>query len=230
MKTIRQRARRFAIQLGTAAGLAAAAPAWAASLATTGPAQPLPLPVELGAVIVTVPQSEVLTPGSAALVPLMAADLPSQTPALEADEPHAGGDATRPVDDLAFVAEASESGRQEEKAAQEALPRLKDPDLKKVAEELVQHHGQADARLTKLAESKGWPLPGPQPQAPHAAGSTGADFDERWTDDTISGHERSVALYRAQAEGGEDKDLRKFARDTLPTIEQHLEKLRRLQK
>jgi len=46
----------------------------------------------------------------------------------------------------------------------------------------------------------------------------------------IAGHERSVALYRAQATGGEDKDLRKYAKDTLPTIEKHLAELRRLQK
>ena len=46
----------------------------------------------------------------------------------------------------------------------------------------------------------------------------------------IAGHERSVALYRAQAQGGEDQDLRKYAHDTLPTIEHHLEELRRMQK
>jgi len=39
-----------------------------------------------------------------------------------------------------------------------------------------------------------------------------------------------VALYRAQAQGGEDKDLRQYARDTLPTIEHHLAELRSLQK
>ena len=43
----------------------------------------------------------------------------------------------------------------------------------------------------------------------------------------IAGHERSVALYRAQAQGGEDQDLRKYAHDTLPTIEHHLAELRR---
>jgi len=46
----------------------------------------------------------------------------------------------------------------------------------------------------------------------------------------IAGHERSAALYRAQAAGGEDKDLRTYAKDTLPTIEKHLAELRRLQK
>jgi putative membrane protein len=46
----------------------------------------------------------------------------------------------------------------------------------------------------------------------------------------IAGHEHSLALYRAQAQAGEDKDLRKFARDTLPTIEHHLAELKSVQK
>jgi len=46
----------------------------------------------------------------------------------------------------------------------------------------------------------------------------------------LAGHERSMALYRAEAKSGEDPDLRQFAHDTLPTIEHHLAALRNLQK
>jgi putative membrane protein len=46
----------------------------------------------------------------------------------------------------------------------------------------------------------------------------------------ITSQERSVALFSAQAQGGEDPELRKYARDTLPTIKHHLAELRRLQK
>jgi putative membrane protein len=215
------------------AGLvAAAAPAWAASLGTAGPSQPdLRAADDLGVIIAAVPRTDIVAAGSAALVPLMAADLPAQKiSTVGADEPTSGGDASKPVDDLAFVAQATESGRKEVKAAQDALPQLKNPDLQRIAQLLVQHHGEANARLTRLAESKGWPVPGPQRPAAPESGTAGPDFDEVWTDDMISGHERSVALYRAQAEGGEDKDLRKYARETLPTIEQHLEWLRRSQK
>ena len=68
-----------------------------------------------------------------------------------------------------------------------------------------------------------WPVPPPQPPGRAARRArASSDFDAKWTAEMIAGHERSVALYRAQAQGGEDKDLRKYARDTLPTIEQHL--------
>jgi putative membrane protein len=72
----------------------------------------------------------------------------------------------------------------------------------------------------------------PAPQAPGApaAGTASSDFDSKWTAEMIAAHERSVALYRAQAQAGEDRDLRKYAADTLPTIEQHLAALKSLQK
>src|SRR3982751_3017270 len=56
-------------------GAMAALPAGAVSLATTGPAQPLP---DEGMATVSLPIAENLVAGSASLVPLMAAELPAQ--------------------------------------------------------------------------------------------------------------------------------------------------------
>ena len=136
----------------------------------------------------------------------------------------------KPIDDMQFVKQAAENGRHEILAAQEALPQLKSPELRRVAEMLVNDHGGANERLSRLAEAKGWPVPGPAAAASPPAGTSSSDFDAKFTADMIAGHERSAALYRAQAAGGEDKDLRKYAKETLPTIEKHLAELRRLQK
>jgi putative membrane protein len=106
--------------------------------------------------------------------------------------------------------------------------------LKRVAELLVNDHSESATRLSKLAERKGWPLPAPQqappPAAGTAAGTAASSFDARWTADMIAGHEQAVALYRAQARSGDDKELRQYASDTLPIIEPHLARLRNLQK
>jgi putative membrane protein len=161
---------------------------------------------------------ESATAGSASLVPLMAA------------EAQAGGTAGEPVDDIAFVKQATESGRKEVAAARDALPQLKHPDLKRIAEMLVSDHSGANARLSKIAEAKGWPIPAPQAAPPPPSGTASGDFDAKWTAEMIAGHERSIALYRAQARAGEDEDLREYARETLPTIERHLAELRKLQK
>jgi putative membrane protein len=215
-------------------GLLCGAPVWAVSLSTIGPAQPMPsglTPSELNATELSA--AEMGAAGSSTLVPLMAADMQARADAVATVDAPANGGAPvgKPVDDVQFVKQATESGRKEIRAAREALPQLKNPDLKRVAEMLVNDHGGANERLGKLAEAKGWPVPAPAAaDAAPPSGTASSDFDAKFTAEMIAGHERSVALYRAQATGGEDKDLRKYAKDTLPTIEKHLDELRRLQK
>jgi len=212
--------------------LTVAAPALAVSLAATSPAQPLPA----GARSSAGPSPLETwtgggTQGSAALVPLMAAEMQASQAATLDVPADAGGMPGKSMDDMAFVKQASASARQEITAARNALPQLKRPELKQLAERLVNDHSSSNARLSKLADSRGWTVgatasPGP----PASSGTASGDFDARWTAEMIAGHERSVALYRAQAQAGEDPELRRFARDTLPTIEHHLEELRSLQK
>jgi len=210
----------------TVAALAASACAGAVSLSTTGPAQPVP---DTLAVAASLPVAESLSPGSAALIPLVAADLPAVS-AVIANDITGGGDIGKPIDDLDFVARATETGRQQVKAASDALPQLQDPELKRIAETLVSDGGDANARLTRMAEIKRWPVPSPQRADAQPAGTASPDFDINWTDDMISSQERSLALYSAQAQGGEDSDVRRYARETIPTIQSHLAELRRLQK
>ena len=205
---------------------AATAPAPAASLSFQAEPQPFPDVAPSAA-----PQIENWTAGSATLVPLMAADSPA-APAAQVDTPTAGASqpAGKSLDAVSFVRRAAESGHEQVAAARDAMPRLKRPELRRMAEILVQDHTSANAKLSKIAGSKGWPLPAEQAPAPPPTGTASSDFDDRWTAEMIVGHERSVALYRGQAQGGEDQDLRQYARDALPTIEHHLEELKRLQK
>ncbi len=209
-------------------GIAIASPLWAVSVPEKDPAAT----ARDGRVIpASLNSAASLTAGSASLVPLMAVEMEAHH-ASYADTPanKGGGGAAKPVDDLAFVKMATESGRKEVAAARDALPQLKRPELKRLAEVLVTDHSGANERLTNIAVAKGWPVPAPQAPAPPPGGTASGDFDARWTAEMIAGHERSVTLYTAQAQGGEDKDLRKYAHDTLPTIEHHLAELRRLQK
>ncbi len=213
-----------------AIGIATAAPAWAVSLSTVGPAQPLPDSALNNAASLS---GDSWSAGSGSLVPLMAVEMEANHAAtIDAPAAEGGGAPAvgKPLDDIAFVRVATENGRKEVTSAREALPQLKAPELKRIAEMLVTDHNNANARLSQIAEAKQWPVPPPSAPAAPPSGSASSDFDAKWTAEMIAGHERSVALYRAQAAGGEDKDLRKYARDTLPTIEQHLAQLKGLQK
>lgn len=208
---------------------AASAPALAASLVSTSPAQPMPEYLMADNAMPEPDGIDSWTSGSAALVPVLVAD--SQSAALapaDAAADETGG--MKAIDDASFVRKATESGRKEVAAARDALPQLQKPELKRIAEMLVSDHGSANEKLARIAQTKGWPMPAAQADAAPPPGDASGDFDARWTADMIAGHERSVALYRAQAQGGQDPDLRKYARDTLPTIEHHLHELRSTQK
>ena len=213
------------MMLAAAAAMMASASVWAVGASSNGPAS---LPPE-----VFMPDSlaaSSLAAGSGALVPLMAADLPTQpTSTLDASTPASGG-ADKLVDDIAFVARATESGRKQSQAARDALPQLADPELKRMAELLAQERDGATAQLERIAAAREWPLPAPRAAEAPPTGRANPDFDEHWTDDMILAQERSVALYSAQAQAGEDRELRKYARDTLPALQHQLSELRRLQK
>jgi putative membrane protein len=206
-------------------GVAVAAPVWAVSLPANNSAQALP---EDGTQPASLYATNTITAGSASLVPLMAAEMEANHLAQFDASAKGGGGAD--VDDIAFVKQATESGRKEVRSARDALPQLKKPELKRIAEMLVTDHSGANAKLSKIAEAKGWPVPAPQANAAPPSGTAVPDFDAKWTAEMIDGHERSIALYRAQAQSGEDEELRKYARETLPTIERHLAQLKELQK
>jgi putative membrane protein len=212
-----------------AVAIALTAPAWAVSLSQVDDAQPPPRSDVNTAALAA---AESWTAGSASLVPLMAADMQAnRSSTIDAPAERGGAPAIgKPLDDIAFVRVATENGRKEADSARDALPRLKAPELRRIAESLVTEHDRANARLSQLAEAKQWPVPPPSLPAAPPVGSASSDFDARWTAEMIAGHERSVDMYRAQASGGEDKELRKYARDTLPAIEQHLTQLKGLQK
>jgi len=209
--------------------VALTAPAWAASLSTIDNAQSVPD----GAMSNATFAADSWTAGSGTLVPVMAAEMQAnRSYPIDAETPEAGGAPAvgKPLNDIAFVRVATENGRKEVNSARDALPQLKAPELKRIAEMLVNDHRSANARLAQIAEAKQWPVPAPSVPAAPPSGSANSDFDDRWTAEMIAGHERSIALYRAQASSGEDQDLRNYARDTLPTIEHHLAQLKSLQK
>ena len=56
----------------------------------------------------------------------------------------------------------------------------------------------------------------------------GKQFDDAYDKDQLEGHEQAVNLFRQYARNGDNKDLRRWAAQTLPHLQQHLAMARKL--
>jgi putative membrane protein len=67
-----------------------------------------------------------------------------------------------------------------------------------------------------------------QEEADRLAKLQGASFDRAYIQHMLKDHEEDVQLFSTQAKQGKDPELKAFAADTLPTLEEHLRLVRDL--
>jgi putative membrane protein len=124
-----------------------------------------------------------------------------------------------------FVKAAAQDGMTEVELGKLALSKSSNDDVKQFAQKMVQDHGQADQQLTALAKSKGLTVPA-KLDAQHEAmvkmlsAKSGAAFDSAYSDHMAKGHTKAVALFESASQSS-DADLAAFAKQTLPTLQQH---------
>jgi putative membrane protein len=126
--------------------------------------------------------------------------------------------------DATFLRKAAESGQMEVEQAQLALDSARSAQTRSIAAMILEDHRRSNEKLAALARSKGWSLP-PAIERDSAAmksATSPRDIDEHYVRDQIAAHREAISLFRAQVAGGSDPDLVAFARETLPTLENHL--------
>ena len=94
---------------------------------------------------------------------------------------------------------------------------------------MVEHHGEANRKLAKLAQAKGVTLPAAPSESQTEAmkalqAKEGARFDQAYLAEQVKAHEEAVQLLKGQIESGQDADAKAFASELLPTVESHLRK------
>jgi putative membrane protein len=57
---------------------------------------------------------------------------------------------------------------------------------------------------------------------------SGKEFDRTYAKMMVDDHKKAVALFKEQAEKGEDAEVRQAAATTLPTLEEHLQMAEKL--
>ena len=125
-----------------------------------------------------------------------------------------------------FVRNAAIGGMFEVQSSQLALKKTQDQDVKQFADRMVKDHTQANDKLKSLAKNE--TVPGDLDQ-PHQQmlqklqGENGSNFVDTFKQMQVSAHRQTINLFQSYARNGDDQQLKQFAQQTLPTLQQHLQ-------
>lgn len=135
------------------------------------------------------------------------------------------------TEDTAFVTKATQGGLAEVALGGVAVERAQDEAVRSFAERMVKDHGETNEKLMSLAQSKGLtPTTALTPhhqQLLHQLQTVGdKEFDREYVKAMVKDHAEDVAEFEKQAKEADDPDLRRFAEQTLPTLQSHLDAIR----
>lgn len=139
------------------------------------------------------------------------------------------GQSTLSMTERSFMNEVAQSGHAEVQASRLAKSHASAPEVKEFAQQMVDDHTRANAKLQQIAQAKGVNLPTEpsfwsQRKLNSLEEKNGAKFDRQYMDDFgVDAHRKTVERFRKEAENGQDPDLKSFAQETLPTLEKHLQ-------
>lgn len=128
-----------------------------------------------------------------------------------------------------YVTAAAMGDMYEIQAADIAIARSRNPDVKAFAREMRQAHTATTAQLKATLKRMGSTVALPTALDERRKGmidnlnSAAADqFDEAYVDQQTSAHREALTLHRAFADRGDSADLKAFAAATAPKVETHL--------
>lgn len=127
---------------------------------------------------------------------------------------------------LNFIKQASTAGMKEVKAGKLAANKAISNDVKSFANQMVTDHTKANDQLMQLIKSKNWNIMPPSDAETNPdrmfTGASGTAFDKTYVSMMVLDHQKAVALFENAANTVQDPDIKAFAKQTLPTLQQHL--------
>jgi putative membrane protein len=129
--------------------------------------------------------------------------------------------------DYKFVTDATHGGMMEVTLGQMAAQKATDPAVRDFGKRMVQDHQKADQQLMQLVSQKGATLPTDttgehKGMVGHLKNLSGADFDKAYMSHMVTDHKKDVKEFQNEAKKAQDPDVRAFASQTLPVLEEHL--------
>jgi putative membrane protein len=128
-----------------------------------------------------------------------------------------------------FVNKVADSDMFEIQSSEIALQKHPDRDTRPFAAKMVKDHTKTSEQLKSLVSSGKVKAEIPtavdgnhQKKLDELRGLNGKQFDQAYDKAQLEGHEEAVDLFRAHAQNGDNKHLKRWAEKTLPHLEHHL--------
>lgn len=153
--------------------------------------------------------------------------------AAQTTAPANGTEGNMKLDKASFAASAASANQLEIATSEIALKRAKSPEVKAFAQQMITDHTKAGAMFTTAATQEGVAIPD-QLMPKHASmvstleSASDADFDRAYIDLQTAAHNEAVSLFRSYSDAPDSEPLGSFAKNTLPTLEKHLEHVKTL--
>jgi putative membrane protein len=129
--------------------------------------------------------------------------------------------------DKTFVTKAAQGGMAEVQLGQLATEKAQSDDVKKFGQRMVDDHSKANDQLKSIASQKGVTLPTDlsakdKAEKDRLSKLSGEQFDKAYMKAMVKDHKTDVAEFQKEANSGKDSDVKNFASQTLPTLQDHL--------
>lgn len=132
-------------------------------------------------------------------------------------------------DDSAYLVAAAETDMEEIEVGKLAIAKGTDPGVKKFGQMLIDDHTKAAATTKALAQTKNISLPaaitdkGKEAVEDLNKEKTGKDFDMKFADMMVDGHEKAISKMTDASEKATDPEIKSWAGNMVPTLKGHLE-------
>jgi putative membrane protein len=136
--------------------------------------------------------------------------------------------------DALFAMKAAQGGMAEVQLGQLAAQKGTSPDVKSFGQMMVDDHTKANDNLKSVASQESMTLP-TSPNAKDQAlytklqNESGSKFDHDYVKAMVKDHQEDVKEFQKESTSGTDPQIKNFAAQTLPVLQQHLSKIQSIQ-
>jgi putative membrane protein len=146
---------------------------------------------------------------------------------------HAGHNMAGMSADMKFAMTAAMGGMEEVEMGRLAAEKGASDEVRQFGQRMVDDHTKANQELMQVASSKGMTLPAtldPKHQADmqRISALSGDAFDKAYVKMMVKDHKKDVGEFQKESMRGADPELKGFATRTLPTLQEHLQMIQRI--